>query len=239
MLHRSKAEHPSPVFEQLCLSFEQSRESLERFLSERTGAPVSLIITDNSSTVLSVKDKGEQVIIRLHRMFLRAGTEVIREIATFVKKRRGKTPLLRAFIAQHRNELKSLKQRTIKCITQGKHYDLLAVFEAINREYFDGGVSASITWGARSPRRAARRRTLGSYSSHSNLIRINPVLDKKTVPSYFIELVIYHEMLHADMAAAGGCDNGKRRIIHSKEFKRRERLFKEYERAIRWEKESF
>jgi predicted metal-dependent hydrolase len=79
-----------------------------------------------------------------------------------------------------------------------------------------------------------RRRTLGSYSSHTNIIRINPVLDKRSVPPYFIEFIIYHEMLHADL----GVETGEnRRSVHTREFRRREKMFKKYAEALAWEKD--
>jgi predicted metal-dependent hydrolase len=93
-------------------------------------------------------------------------------------------------------------------------------------------VNAAITWGSRSPRSSVRRRTLGSYSERSNIIRINPVLDKKTVPRYFVAFIVYHEMLHAAM---GTPLRGKRRSVHSGEFRKREKFFKDYEKATAWE----
>ena len=78
-----------------------------------------------------------------------------------------------------------------------------------------------------------RKRTLGSYSERSHTIRINPVLDKRTVPCYVVAYVVYHEMLHAAM---GISRHGGRRIVHSREFRRKEKLFKEYEKAMAWER---
>jgi len=40
-------------------------------------------------------------------------------------------------------------------------------------------------------------------------------------------------MLHADMGIAM---RGKRRSVHPREFRRREKLFQEYEKAMAWEK---
>ncbi len=80
------------------------------------------------------------------------------------------------------------------------------------------------------------KRTLGSYCLRTNTIRINPVLDRKTVPDYFIGFIVYHEMLHADM---GVCRINGRRSVHSSEFRKRERMFKEYEKALAWEKHMY
>ena len=65
------------------------------------------------------------------------------------------------------------------------------------------------------------------------MIRINPVLDRKTVPRYFVAFIVYHEMLHASL---GALLKGTRRNVHSREFRKREKLFKDYENAMAWER---
>jgi predicted metal-dependent hydrolase len=117
--------------------------------------------------------------------------------------------------------------------TAGKFHDLRKLFDEINKEYFGGVIQAAITWGSRSPRHAVRKRTLGSYSERSNMIRINPVLDKSVVPMHVVSFVVYHEMLHA---AVGIAIQGKRRSVHSREFRKREKLFADYEKARAWER---
>lgn len=218
---------------QLALFPEHDRESLERLFAQVSGDPVSLVLTDNSTSVLSVKTRDAVVQVRMHRMFLTAGREVIDEIARFVRSRRGTMPLLRQFIRDNRAVLDQGPRRTIRAVVQGKHYNLRTLYDAVNEEYFGNSVRAIITWGSHVPRRWARKRTLGSYSSLTNTIRISPVLDRRSVPRYFLEFVIYHEMLHA---ALGIEETEGRRSVHSREFKKRERLFREYERALEWEK---
>ena len=140
---------------------------------------------------------------------------------------------MRKLIRDHSHRLKKKPPKRMHPVTRGKQYDLRELFDRINDEYFDGRVSAEITWGGRAARRAVKRRTLGSYSAANGTIRINPLLDSRRIPEYFLELVIYHEMLHADMGIAPG--NG-RRSVHSPEFRKREKLFIHYEKAIHWEK---
>ena len=81
-----------------------------------------------------------------------------------------------------------------------------------------------------------RKRRLGSFHRDRNLIRINPVLDSKNVPRYFIEYVVYHEMLHA-AERVESCVGRQR--VHTKEFKRREKVFKYYEQALAWERSTW
>jgi hypothetical protein len=166
-------------------------------------------------------------------MFLSADHEVIVEIVSYLNKRRGAMPHFRSFIRANREDLKRKPAKKVNLRTEGRHHDLSELYDEINRAYFGSTVTAAITWGTRSPRSAVRKRTVGSYSERSNTIRINPVLDRKDVPACYVAFVVYHEMLHADMGTAL---RGKRRSVHPREFRRREKLFQEYEKAMAWEK---
>ena len=62
------------------------------------------------------------------------------------------------------------------------------------------------------------------------------MLDREFVPRWYIEYVVYHEMLHAfvpDKYDAAG-----RRVIHHEGFVKRERKFRHYQAAIQWEQEN-
>lgn len=221
--------------EQLTLDLRQNEDYLKGLFERSTGRKISLTITDNSTSILSVKTKGETVSVRLHRIFLEADADVISEIAGFINKRRGQTPLTRGFIKEKRECLKKNRPRRLNLSPCGRHYDLSHIYESVNKAYFEGSVSAAITWGTKSPIRAVRRRTLGSYSSHSNTIRINPLLDSEGVPLYFVEFIVYHEMLHAHLGVK--IKDGKR-SVHPREFREQERMFRDYEKAVEWEKKN-
>lgn len=220
---------------QLRLQFLHSKDTLADCLEDMTGNPVSLTVTDNAASLLSIRTKGDSVSVRMHWMFLNAGEDVIREIAGFIGTRKGRTPLIRKFIGENRAFLKK-KDRPAgrpNLRTEGRFHNLKEIFDNLNHEYFKGNITAIIGWGKQHARRLVRKRTLGSYCRHGNTIRINPVLDGKNVPRYFLEFVVYHEMLHSDMKEEK--KNG-RRLVHPPEFQKRERLFREYEKAAAWEK---
>ena len=207
--------------------------SLRNYFERVTSGTVSLTITDNSTSMLSVGRKGNTISVRLHRIFLDAPRDVVEEIAVFIKKKKGRTPLLRRFIKENTNRLRNAPPKKVKIITKGKYHNLSEIYASLNREYFQENLSCIITWGTGKAGCAVRKRTLGSYSRHADTIRINSVLDRKHVPRYFIEFVVYHEMVHADMAPA---ERNGRNIVHSREFRGREKQFREYERAMHWEK---
>ncbi len=218
---------------QLSFQFQQNENSFRSRIEQLSGKNVTIVITDNTTSMLSMKAHGKSISMRIHRMFLSAGSEVMEELALFMKNGRVETPCIREFIKENRHLLKKNKARKVNIKTEGSRYNLLEIFHSVNREYFNGQVSASITWGSKGPGRAAARRTLGSYCAENNMIRINPMLDNRGVPKYFVEIIVYHEMLHAQI---GIKVHQSRRSIHPKEFKKREKMFKQYDRAIEWEK---
>ena len=78
---------------QMRLLFSHSEDTLRDSLAKMTGQAVSLTLTDNSTSMLSIRKKDNSVAVRMHRMFLTAGEEVIKEIAGFInKKERPNTP---------------------------------------------------------------------------------------------------------------------------------------------------
>jgi hypothetical protein len=219
---------------QLSLPFSISEESFRDRLCRAAARKISLTLTDNSASMISVRQKEDCISVRLHRIFLQADEALIGEIALFIRGRKGKTPLIRAFINQQSAAIGKAEPRRLIPVLKGKHHDLGILAESVNNEYFEGKITASVTWGTKRRGRYVRKRTLGSYSSSTNMIRINPVLDRRSVPSYFIRFVIYHEMLHAEIRCE---EKTGRRSIHSAEFREREKMFREYRQALSWEKD--
>jgi hypothetical protein len=219
---------------QLNLQFLNNKDTLRDYFEKVTGKTVSLIVTDNSTSLLSTRTKGKSVYVRLHWMFLHADSNVIREISAFIENGKSKTPLISEYIRNNDTCLKNIfftKPPVIR--TQGRYHNLQELFASVNNEYFSGTITALITWGKKNPKCSARKRMLGSFCRSTNTIRINPVLDRKTIPQYIINFIIYHEMLHSVMPVEK--KNG-RRLVHTAEFKRREQLFKDYKKAATWEK---
>ncbi len=207
--------------------------SLTTYLEKSVPKNITIVLTDNSTIMMSFKTSGNSVSLRLHRMFLSAGREVIDELVDYIKNKSEKTPLIRNFINKNTHTLKKKPLRNITCLHRGKRFNLLEIFNKVNSEYFDSTISSSITWSTRRPKMSVAKRTLGSYSQDMDLIRISPVLDSTRVPAYFLEFVVYHEMLHAFLKNEP-C-NGKR-TVHTGKFKRHEKLFRLYDRAMTWEK---
>jgi len=218
---------------QLGLCFGNTESSLKNYLEERLKRPVTLILTENSTAMLSARTLHDVLCIRLHRMFLGADDRVLDEIVSYLGNRRGRLACFRRFVRNNREQMSRKSPKRILLRARGKFHDLSELFRVIDEASFSGLVESAITWGSSSPRHPVRESSLGSYSDRTNIIRINPVLDRKTVPRYFVAFIVYHEMLHSAM---GTPVTGARRSIHSREFRKRERLYKNYDRAMAWER---
>ena len=117
---------------------------------------------------------------------------------------------------------------------RGRVHDLAEIYAALNAREFDGAVHARIGWGRRSGGGRRRSIKMGVYFHDQKIIRIHPALDDARVPRYFVEMVVFHEMLHQIHPPA--IDAAGRRVVHGAEFRAAERRFPGYARARAWEK---
>lgn len=217
--------------EQLSIPYIRCADEIRQALERASGGRVELALTDNSSRMVSVRRLGSGYAIRLHRVFLCAPREVLSELGRFMAAGGG-TALVRRFLQERRREIAPTSRRARILKARGESHDLKAAFDSVNTEYFGGKVSAGITWSRRRPGRV-RARTLGSYCFASRTIRVNPVLDRALVPAFFVEFIVYHEMLHACLGPGRG---GGRRSVHGAEFRKKEKEFRHFHLATGWEK---
>lgn len=219
-------------------------QALELALRARYGSqttPLRLRVTDNVRTMVSLRrDKlRDQLEARVHHMFLRAPAEIWSALGDYLfgGEREAARSITR-YIEQHRKHIRSPERRTVALSTRGRHHDLREICQAINERYFAGQVSVNITWARHQtgkPHSARRSIKLGSYTARDQLIRVHPALDAAFVPRYFIEYIVYHEMLHHVLPPKQ--QNG-RRELHGPAFLARERQFRDYRAALQWEREN-
>ncbi len=133
---------------------------------------------------------------------------------------------------------KALLQRHLPFTQEGRFFDLQAIFDKVNARYFSSRPlkNYTITWGRRRRLRPEAYFIFGTIQEEDRVIRIHPLLDADFVPGWFLEFVVYHEMLHSVVPDEPG-PNGKRKV-HTEEFNRREREFYYYRRAQQWEAEN-
>ena len=131
-------------------------------------------------------------------------------------------PVLRAAdIARRR------RGRKVVTTSRGSNYDLERMFAKLNRRHFDNALpKPTLTWSQR-----RTRRILGHHDPAHNTIVISKTLDAADVPEWFVEYVLYHEMLHIKHPAR--LVNG-RRMYHTKAFRTEEERFPHYDEAQAW-----
>jgi hypothetical protein len=148
---------------------------------------------------------------------------------------------------------------------QGRFHDLRDIADRMNYQYFEGKCPVHVTWGSapehrlppgavggstdhftggkqgrtKGKRQRASRRSksiiFGTYVEDDHLVRVHPRLDAADVPAYFVEFVVYHEMLHKyeppEILPSG------RRNVHTRRFRHLERRFPHFQQARQFEKE--
>ncbi len=128
-------------------------------------------------------------------------------------------------------------QRQLPFRHEGRYFDLKAIFDKVNARYFRNSLRRySITWGRKRKLPPREYFVFGTIQEQDRIIRIHPLLDAPFVPQWFLEYVIYHEMLHSVVPDEPGA-NGRRRV-HTEAFNRQEKRFRFYRRARQWEEEN-
>lgn len=110
---------------------------------------------------------------------------------------------------------------------RGSIYNLEKMFAKLNRKYFDSLLEKpTLTWSQRKT-----KSILGHHDRVYDTITISKSLDSAQVPEWFVEYILYHEMLHIKHAAR--MING-RRYYHTTAFRLDERRFTRYDDAQGW-----
>jgi len=169
----------------------------------------------------------------------RTSDEVIQALADYVRNGDAEASVtLDRFIERNKVYIRRMSpaqmRKRLRLEPVGQHHDLGRIYERLNERYFRGRIDAAITFGP-APRVTRPRKSIkmGSYSADSRVIRIHPALDQPVVPRYFVEWIVFHEMLHHVYRTRRGEDG--RRCIHPPEFLEHERRFHDYARAQAWE----
>ncbi len=107
----------------------------------------------------------------------------------------------------------------------GRSHNLDKLFAKLNRRYFDNELpKPSLSWSAR-----RSKRILGHHDYAHDAIVISRSLDNADVPEFFVEFVLYHEMLH--MKHQPRLVNG-RRVYHTPAFRADERRYERFDEAM-------
>lgn len=211
-------------------------DHLAQSLSRELGVAVRLSVTDNRSTMVSFRRGQSALRLRVHHMFLDAPERVVRAIADYAGRgRRSAGPVLDDYIRGRQPLIRAGQPREAPLNAKGRVFDLEEIFSRLNQRHFQGGIQAKVGWGRMPLKRRRKSIRLGVYDHQAREIRIHPALDRPEVPAFFVDFIVFHEMLH-QLFPSGG--KAGRRVHHPRAFRDREKAFPFYEAALRWERQN-
>jgi len=190
----------------------------------------------------TIRLRDGKLLVRLSDLLEGAPESVLRAIAHILLAKMYRKPIEHAHAARYRRYVSSREIATkVHLIRQmrgrkriesgrGRVYDLEAIFETLNTQYFHRLLARpNMTWS-----RDHARNSLGHYDPAHNAIVVSRVFDSAQVPRYAVEYIVYHEMLHLKHPVKL---RGSRRCVHPAEFAAEERLFSHLEEAKRFLKQ--
>lgn len=214
-------------------------EAFRQFARNRPAPEIEVRFYPYAGISHKIRLRSGRIYVRISDILKNAPTEVHRSIAFILVARllSKRTPEIHERVyrdyAYSPEVLRSLdiarrrRGRKIVSSSRGRVYDLEKMFQRLNDRYFDGVIEApTLTWSQR-----RTRRILGHHDAAHNTIVISKTLDAPDVPSWFVDYVLFHEMLHIRHPAR--IIRG-RRYYHTSAFRSEEQKFPYYEEAQRW-----
>jgi len=189
-----------------------------------------------SSLTLTIRRRGEEMIVRFSDLLQRAPMNVLEGAAALLLAKIYRRRMPRALLAPYNDYAKSHRTRQriqnmrsgrvrrAALDATGRHFDMNAMFDDLNGRFFANELrKPHLGWSTR-----GWRRQFGSYDPGPDQIVLNKRMDRPEVPRYVVEYVLYHEMLHVKHPTRkSGCTL----LSHSPEFRAEEKLFPEFHRA--------
>jgi len=178
----------------------------------------------------TVRLRSGRLLVRLSDLLEGAPDAVLRAIAHILLAKmyrrpidRGRAARYRKYVASHEimckaHLVRQIRGRKMLRPARGHFYDLDAIFEELNRQFFHGLMARPrMSWS-----QTKTRRILGHYDPAHNAIIISRIFDHFSVPRHVLEYIVYHEMLHLKHPVKL---RGRRRCVHPAEFQAEEKLF--------------
>ena len=168
--------------------------------------------------------------IRINEGFILAEPDVIQAVIDSMLL--GKTPKTSTIMTEYSlseefSELLlalDLMVDDLRDMAQGNVHNLDDVFARVNQAYFNQKIGKPrLAWS-----KVYSNRKFGHYEPSRDRVVMSLSLDSKHLPNYVIEFVMYHELLHK---VHGGRTQNGRRLVHTPEFRRDERQFKDYSKV--------
>lgn len=215
-----------------------SEEDWAAFLSRELSRPVRVVYTRARRRVVHSASDADGVHLRLSACFADAPESIRADFARWMRvgrRARRACERLDAWIETAAKALPPARRARIR--KAGAVHDLAPLEEILCTgelaAEFDERPRPQVTWGHRTGRKARHSLRLGSYDSEQHLVRVHPVLDQAAVPTWFVQYILFHELLHA--VCPPRPDGRGHTLHHPPEYRRRERRYADWERAQRWQ----
>ncbi|MDR1520202.1 MAG: hypothetical protein LBU23_08695 [Planctomycetota bacterium] len=197
-----------------------------------------LFLTDNRRSMVSARSRPDgRLEVRLQRCFLDAPPEALQELGELLAGRDGGRRAMREFLDRRLAGMRApAASRPVRAERLAfRRHDLAGMAARLNAFYLGGRSRAAVAWGRRGRTGGRRSIRFGCYDRARNLIIMNRKLDSDDIPPFFVEYILFHEMLH-EVLGEGLRPDGKR-DIHGRLFKLMESTYPDYDKAVAFEKE--
>lgn len=136
------------------------------------------------------------------------------------RQRQHREPLLTAMAGNNYQDIQTELETLGGLVeqTSGAYHDLQQAFERVNHTYFQGRQPRPrLSWS-----RSFTRRKFGHYDPVRDAVMLSATLDQADIPTYVIDFVLYHELLHKRHGV--NWRNGQARF-HTPSFRHDEQQF--------------
>ncbi len=201
--------------------------------------------------------RGGGAVLRAPRLFRDAPDDILRALGAWarlamrrksparVAERRALEKLLHGWIEAHQaQDAKARKlreardaRRLERLQPKGRYHDLDAVLARVLSEYFaaePGMGEIRITWSRRWGGLSTQTMARDAEGKPYPLISISRAYDHSSATPEIVGGVVYHECLHVAVPPE---EKDGRRVVHGREFRRREKLYRHYAEWRRWHAE--
>lgn len=203
-----------------------------------TASRVKIHFTNNSCTMVSRSETGETTHLRLHHLFSRAPAPLLRDLVRFcfLRVSRNTSRRVRAalmdFVEEYREETLHPVPPDQRLPPRGQTYDLVVIASRVRARYLpELRTMPDVGW-TRQAHRSLMGKWIPTPATHPNLVLINRLLDTAEAPLYYVEFVVFHELLHEFIPTGRSCGRWNH---HPPEFKNLERRFPLHAAAHQWE----
>lgn len=215
-------------FDDYCAAVQRAEPAFRTACTWPAGPTIAVLVHFRPMQgMYRIRRDDNAVLVRLPTPMICFDRELLHALAEAAFKRsHSKKPVHDAATSEPYQRIASELELLGGVVTQarGLHHDLAASFDRVNATYFQGSLRRPrLVWS-----RTFAVRKFGHYDQAHDTVMLNAVLDKKTVPEYAVDFIVYHELLHKKLGVTW---KSNRMAAHTRRFMEEERKFQQYEQA--------